>query len=146
MVERAWRVSWLVLALMALPVRSEAAGLWRTDEKAAREEASRRGVPLLVEFKADWCGLCRELDRHVFSSEKVRRRLAAFVPLAVDVTRKRPSDGEILARYGVRGLPALVVLSPDGKILETLYYNQVRTPGMLVRALNRLLRRARAGE
>lgn len=113
-------------------------GLWRKSEAQSFEEAKRRKVPVIIDFTAEWCPPCRVLNQTVFSDEQVRKRLAEFVPLRLDLTDKKPSDGDLLVRYQVMALPAMVVVSPEGKVVRALNLRQMHSVDQLLRSLSTL--------
>ena len=97
---------------------------WHTTFAAARAEARRRGVPLLVHFHASWCGPCRRMERDVLDTRSLASKLGATV-VAVKVDTDR--EPGVASRYRVRLLPTDLVLAPDGKELaRTTGYQGLR--------------------
>jgi thioredoxin:protein disulfide reductase len=87
---------------------------WLHDEKAAIAEASRTGKPILVDFFAEWCAACKELDAHTFSDPEVRAVVAdRFVPLKVDATDETDEVTRLTSKYGVPGLPTVLMFGCD---------------------------------
>jgi thiol:disulfide interchange protein DsbD len=93
---------------------------WLTDEMAALADARAAGRPLLVDFGADWCAPCKELDIQVFSKREVAEVMTRFTLLRVDMTRPSDALDEMSQRYAAGTLPAVRVLSVDGKNLTRL--------------------------
>lgn len=92
-------------------------GFWEWDETLATTRARERGRGLLVDFYADWCDPCLELDRDVFTDPEVRARISGgYVPLRVDVTEFTRTNREQLERYDVDQLPAVLIFGPGGKL------------------------------
>lgn len=88
---------------------------WRTDLDAALVEARQAGKPVLVDFKADWCPPCIAMKHDVWPDPDVERAVAAsYVPVMIDVDR----DGATADRYGVRGIPTVLVLAHDGRVIR----------------------------
>jgi thiol:disulfide interchange protein DsbD len=79
-------------------------------------EASR---PVLLDFYADWCVSCKEMERYTFSDPAVRARLERFVLLKADVTANSAQDKALLARFGLFGPPGIVFFH-GGKELADL--------------------------
>lgn len=110
-------VLWLGAA-PPLPPGSEIA--WMEDYEAARALADRENRPLLVDFGAEWCLACEELDRNTFSNARVVSEGRRFVPvrLALD----DPDHGRIATavhrRYRHRGLPLVVLHDSRGEEAE----------------------------
>jgi thiol-disulfide isomerase/thioredoxin len=94
---------------------------WLHDEKAAIAEATRTGKPILVDFFAEWCAACKELDLHTFSNADVQAVVAdQFVPLKVDATDETDEVARLTSKYGVPGLPTVLVFGCDGKAAKTV--------------------------
>ncbi len=81
--------------------------------REALDEADAAGKHLLLEFRAEWCGACRTMERTTFADADVVRVLAdGFVVLPVD-TDEHP---DIARQFGVIGLPTLLILDGRGRI------------------------------
>lgn len=77
-------------------------------------QARREGKPLFVDFWATWCKNCAVMERTTFQDEQVKQRLARYVVVKVQAERPERSPAkEMLAAFGIRGLPGFVVLRPD---------------------------------
>jgi len=89
---------------------------WLTNWDAALSRAKKQNKVVVVDFYADWCVWCRRLDSTTYRDPKVVRYLAEnAVPLKLDV---EASPGRAMAnKYGVDGLPTIVILSGEGKEL-----------------------------
>jgi thiol:disulfide interchange protein DsbD len=71
--------------------------------------------PVMLDFYADWCVSCKEMERYTFADPAVQARLAGFTLLKADVTGNTPEDKALLARFGLFGPPGIIFFSPGGK-------------------------------
>ena len=93
---------------------------WLRAEPEAAQLARASGRPMVVDFMADWCLPCKEMDVQVFSHPDVVAELSAFTLLRVDLTREDddPSLATVKSKYDVNTLPAVRVVSPEGHIVQ----------------------------
>lgn len=86
-------------------------------ERDARDRARRQNLPLLVYVHADWSVPCVELERGAWRDPRVLAEARGFVPLRLDVTATDDDDELYAQRYGVRGVPEIIVVDPAGRTL-----------------------------
>ena len=94
---------------------------WRGDESAALADARGAGRPVLIDFTAEWCGACHELDKLTWSDPTVSATLGGFVALRLDMTRKNPETEAIRSRWKVSGLPTVIVLDRRGNEVDRFF-------------------------
>ena len=70
---------------------------------------------MVIDFWADWCVACKELDRMAWSDPQVRGELRGFVPLKIDATAESPATDALFAKYGVVGMPTVIFIDAHGK-------------------------------
>jgi thiol:disulfide interchange protein DsbD len=73
------------------------------------------GQPLMLDFYADWCTSCIEMERYTFNDPAVHAALAGATLLQADVTANDAADKALLARFGIFGPPTIVFFGPDGR-------------------------------
>jgi thiol:disulfide interchange protein DsbD len=64
---------------------------------------------VLLDFYADWCVECKQLERRTFAHPEVQAALAPFVLLRADVTANDDADRALLARFELFGPPAVLL-------------------------------------
>jgi thiol:disulfide interchange protein DsbD len=96
---------------------------WFTDEREALAKAAADGKPLLIDFGAEWCQGCKELEDHTFPDPTVRTEAQRFVALHVDATDDENQEvNRLKDKYQVKGLPTVIMTGKDGK--ERLRLNE----------------------
>jgi thiol:disulfide interchange protein DsbD len=72
------------------------------------EQAKRQQTPVMLDFYADWCVSCKELEAFTFADAKVIEQLNQFVTIKVDVTAHDEASKALYQRYQLIGPPALI--------------------------------------
>jgi len=78
------------------------------------------GRPVMLDFYADWCVSCKEMERFTFSDPEVQRRLSGALLLKADVTRNSAEDRELLRRFMLFGPPGTIFFDAQGRELRNL--------------------------
>ena len=76
--------------------------------------------PVMLDFYADWCVSCKEMERYTFADPAVRAKMAGFTLLKADVTANTPDDKALLARFGLYGPPGIIFFAQGGKEIAGL--------------------------
>jgi thiol:disulfide interchange protein DsbD len=77
--------------------------------------AQSRNKYVMLDFYADWCISCKEMERFTFTDPKVQSRLKDVVLLQVDVTAGTPDDAALLKRFKLFGPPGILFLDRQGR-------------------------------
>lgn len=85
------------------------------DLDQAVASASRQGRPVMVDFYADWCTSCKEMEATTFDDPVVRHALFGSVLLRADVTSNDADDQALLKRFGIYGPPTIAFYGKDGQ-------------------------------
>lgn len=114
---------------------------WIASEAQGLEIARREGKVALIDFYADWCAPCKELDIGFFRRPSIVALLQQMVPIRVDATFTNSSGVEtILKKYKIVGWPTLVFVGPDGEVMQDLTvisYNPELLEQNMIRALKK---------
>ncbi|MDX1404949.1 MAG: thioredoxin family protein, partial [Woeseiaceae bacterium] len=77
--------------------------------------AASQGKPAMLDFYADWCVSCIEMEEYTFSDAEVQAALSNTVLLQADVTANDDQDQALLQRFGVFGPPTIIFFGADGR-------------------------------
>lgn len=78
------------------------------------------GRPVMLDFYADWCISCKEMERFTFSDERIRARFRDMVLLQADVTANNADHGALLKRFRLFGPPGIVFFDREGREIQGL--------------------------
>ena len=73
------------------------------------------GRPVMLDFYADWCVSCKEMERFTFVDPAVQKKLARALLLKADVTANNPQDRELLKRFQLFGPPGTIFFDAQGR-------------------------------
>ena len=87
---------------------------WQTYSDELLNEARKSGKAILIDFYADWCVACKELEIYTFSQPEVQNLQDQFVFLKFDATQNSPEFEKLRTQYEILGLPHLVFYDLTG--------------------------------
>ncbi len=97
-------------------VKNEADGTAKVD--AALAAAKKDCKPAMIDFFAEWCVACKELDHKTYVDGAVQQEAQRFAALKIDATDDSPALDALRKRYGVQGLPTVVFVDGNGTVRE----------------------------
>ena len=96
------------------------------------------GRPVMLDFYADWCVSCKEMEHLTFSDPRVSARLDRMLLLQVDVTQNSPADRALLKSFNLFGPPGILFFDAQGRELTAQrvigYQDATRFLGSLTNA------------
>jgi thioredoxin:protein disulfide reductase len=100
----------------ALIASTKASDFRRIKTTAELDTALRTaGRPVVLDFYADWCVSCKEMEHLTFSDPEVKSRMSNALLLQADVTANTPEDKALLKRYGLFGPPGILFFNHQGQ-------------------------------
>ncbi|MBX3651131.1 MAG: protein-disulfide reductase DsbD [Burkholderiales bacterium] len=78
------------------------------------------GKTVMLDFYADWCVTCKEMERYTFTDSAVQARLSGMVKIQADVTAGTPEHRALLQRFRLFGPPGIVFFDPAGREIQGL--------------------------
>jgi len=83
------------------------------DLEQVLEQAKINNQWVMLDFYADWCISCKEMEAYTFTDEKVKNKLSNFILVQADVTKNNADDKALLQRFNLIGPPAILFFGPD---------------------------------
>ena len=77
--------------------------------------AKSDGKIVMLDFYADWCVSCKEMERFTFADPAVQGKLKSAIVLQADVTANSAADKELLKKFGLYGPPAILFFDANGR-------------------------------
>lgn len=110
-----------VIAGVLIPLTAPKQGVvWEPFQPQKLEAALEARKPVVLDFYADWCIPCHELDQVTYKDPQVIQAMEGFVRLKVDLTDPDdPATDELIEKYEVIGVPTILFLDADGKEVTT---------------------------
>jgi len=94
------------------------------------------GKKILLDFSAEWCGVCKQLDSVTFSDESVKSKMEEFVLIQADITDNGEEEKNLSSKYGVIGPPAIIFFSENGEVLSSKTIVGFIEPQKFIKHLN----------
>ncbi|NIS38300.1 thioredoxin fold domain-containing protein, partial [Candidatus Saccharibacteria bacterium] len=106
---------------------------WQSYSQKTIQTAKANNKPVMIDFYADWCIPCKELDQFTFSDSRVIELSKNFTMIKADLTKSQSPEVKALQKkYEIKGVPTLVFLNRKGKeIEETRVVNYIKADQFL---------------
>ena len=96
------------------------------------------GRPVMLDFYADWCVSCKEMEKFTFADAQVQAKLAGFTLLKADVTANSDDDKALLARFGLFGPPGILFFDASGREIKTIRVVGYQDAGRFLQTLTQV--------
>lgn len=101
-------------------------------------DAGRKGNrPVMIDFTADWCAPCREMQRDVFSRSRIVKEAEPFLALRVDLSKTNDLATRAAQQFEVNELPTIIFIGGDGKERRELRLTGFERPEAFAQRLQR---------
>ena len=90
---------------------------WVYDVRKGLSIAKQAKKPAMIDFTAEWCVACKELEKYTFPDPKVQKELERFICIKAVFAKNTPAVKALAREHSIRGLPTVDFHSSDGKKL-----------------------------
>ncbi len=104
-----------------------------------KEAIARSDKPVLIDFSADWCAACKELEEITFVDPQVQQLMQKFTLLRIDVTKNSDEDKALQKQYGVVGPPAIIFYNKSHQELKNHKMIGYKPPKAFITILKNVL-------
>lgn len=91
---------------------------WLASEEKGLVQAQAFKKPVIIDFFAEWCAACKDLDRYVYTDDLFLNEANRFVLVKVDGTNETDALEALYKKYKVDGLPTVIFIDSTGKVHE----------------------------
>lgn len=102
------------------------------------ESALAKGVPIIIDFWADWCAACIQLEEKTFTNLEFRKLTQNFLLLKFDATSDSPEFKELKLKYDIVGLPTVIMIDSKGRWRRDLTIHEYIPPESAIKLIQNL--------
>lgn len=100
--------------------------------------AQNKGKPAMLDFYADWCVSCKEMEKLTFPMPEIKSKLDTLLLLQVDVTANNADDKELLKRFHLFGPPGIIFFDPQGQEISDARVIGYQNPEKFAKSLSKI--------
>jgi thiol:disulfide interchange protein DsbD len=112
---------------------------WEDYSAPALQSSIADKQPVVIDFYADWCNPCKELEHITFADPDVQALLENFIRLKVDLTIVNDSTNALKKEFNIPGVPTIIFYDKTGKERKDLQLNGFEKPKQFVKRLESVL-------
>jgi len=114
--KQAFGVISILIAIMILFWKPSEGVVWEPYSEEKLDLAIEEGKPVVIDFSAEWCLTCHELEHFTFTDSGVIEALESVARLGVDLTNPNTEEAfEAITRFDILGVPTVIFFNADGK-------------------------------
>jgi thiol:disulfide interchange protein DsbD len=110
----------LAVSIYSLVPREKLEPEWQKFSIRSYEPSLINNERMVIDFYADWCIPCKELDALTFSDERVINEMGRFTNYKVDMTKMTQENEDLRKRFNVIGMPTVLIIDSRGKELNRI--------------------------
>ena len=95
--------------------------------------------PVMLDFYADWCVSCKEIEKYTFSDARVAAKMRQMILLQVDVTANTDEDKALLKRFSLFGPPGIIFFDRQGQERQGLRVVGYQSADVFLKVVNTAL-------
>jgi thiol:disulfide interchange protein DsbD len=106
------------LAFMLYPRHAPATLTFQPFNSALLVSATEARKPVLIDFSADWCIPCREMEHSTFVDPSVVSEARRFVAMKANLTKQDKHTEDLMSRFEIQGVPTTMLIDSSGKVFQ----------------------------
>ncbi len=114
---------------------------WQAFSPERVKQAQQQQKPVIIDFYADWCAACVEMDQLTFSKKKIQELSKTFVMLKVDATSPFEELSTWQKTYDVYGLPTMILIDSKGQVRDDLTLTGFEEADLFEKRMNAVLKK-----